>query len=213
MNRKYNLVIFDLDGTLLDTSKGIFNSVRYAENQMGFTKINDELLKRFVGPPPKLMYMKQYGIDEETALKAAKKHREYGRTKAVFEAEVYEGMEDVLNKLKSNGYKLAVATLKSQAIAETVLENFGLEKYFDCIVGMDVNETLTKSMTIKLAMQNTEICDKAVMIGDSPYDYEGALEANVDFIGVTYGFGFEDKEASNYEFDVAKTSRDILDLV
>jgi len=213
MIKKYELIIFDLDGTLLDTSRGIFNSVRYAEEKMGFSKIDDSLLKQFVGPPPKLMYMKHYGVNEETALEAAKKHREYGRTKAVFEAEVYEGMVEVLNTLRANGYKLAVATLKSQAIAETVLENFKLREYFDCIVGMDVDETLTKCMTIKLAMQNTNADGKTVMIGDSPYDYEGALEANVDFIGVTYGFGFEVEKIAEFEFSVANSPKNILELV
>lgn len=58
MKNKYELVIFDLDGTLLDTSPGIFNSVRFAEQQMGFTPILDARLKEFVGPPPKSMYMK-----------------------------------------------------------------------------------------------------------------------------------------------------------
>ena len=65
--KKYKLIIFDLDGTLLDTSKGIFNSVRYAEKMMGFEPLKDDKLKEFVGPPPKDMYMKDYGISEYDA--------------------------------------------------------------------------------------------------------------------------------------------------
>ena len=85
MSEKYQLIIFDLDGTLLDTSPGIYNSVRYAEKQMGFAPIPDEQLREFVGPPPKQMYMRKYGVDEETALAAVRWHREYGREKAVYE--------------------------------------------------------------------------------------------------------------------------------
>lgn len=154
MNKKYQLLIFDLDGTLLNTSKGIFNSVRYAEKELKLKPIDDSLLKRFVGPPPKLMYMKYYALNEDKALAAAKKHREYGRTKAVFEAQEYPEMKKTLMTLKEKGYKLAVATLKSQDIAETILFNFGLKEYFDCILGMDGEEKLTKSMIIKKLLKN-----------------------------------------------------------
>ena len=121
---KYELIIFDLDGTMLDTSPGIFNSVRYAEKKMGFKPIDENQLASFVGPPPKEMYMKTYNVDEETAMQAAKYHREYGREKAVFEASVYNGIPELLNSLKKSGVKLAVATLKSQTIAEKILKNF-----------------------------------------------------------------------------------------
>lgn len=188
---KYELMIFDLDGTLLDTSPGIFNSVRYAEGKMGFEPIPDERLREFVGPPPKEMYKKIYGVDEDTALQAVRYHREYGKTKAIYEALIYPGMEETLKILKDAGMKLAVATLKSQKIAESVLKNFGLLQYFDSVVGMDESESTTKCQIIFKAIEDTETTGKAVMIGDSQYDLDGAEEAGVDFIAVLYGFGFD----------------------
>lgn len=187
---KYELIIFDLDGTLLDTSPGIFNSVRYAEKRMKLKAIPDEQLKRFVGPPPKDMYMEVYGLSEEDALSAAGFHREYGREKAIYEAAIYPNIKDVLIQLKKMGIKLAVATLKSQSIAERILDNFELIDLFDTIVGMDDRESLSKAQTIIKAVSDTETKGKAVMVGDSRYDLEGAKEAGVHFIGVLYGFGF-----------------------
>lgn len=213
MNNKYELLIFDLDGTLLDTSRGIFNSVRYAEKQMGLVPVADTVLEQFVGPPPKQMYMKHHGLDESMALKAAQKHREYGRAKAVYEAAMYPDMEMTLNTLKKNGYKLAVATLKSQDIAETILENFKLKKYFDVIVGMDSDEKLTKSMIINKVIKKCNCKGNAVMIGDSENDFIGACKAGIDFIGVTYGFGYNESQASDYQFLIAKTPKAILNLV
>ena len=211
MSDKYELVLFDLDGTMLDTSPGIFNSVRFAERQMGFEPIADERLREFIGPPPKAMYMKIYGADEETALQAAKYHRQYGREKAIFEAVVYSGICDLLSELKSEGIKLGVSTLKSQGIAEKVLRNYDLEKYFDVIVGMDEMESLSKCDTIKQAIENTNTTGKTLMIGDSNYDYQGALEAKVDFLGVLYGFGFSVGE--NYSFPAVQSVVEISDRV
>lgn len=204
----YELILFDLDGTLLDTSPGIFNSVRYAEKQLGLSPIPDARLKEFVGPPPKSMYRKLYGLDEDTALLAAQKHREYGRTEAVYEAEVYPGIVQLLQALKAHGHKLAVATLKSQTIAQTILRHYGIGDYFDAIIGMDPQETLTKCKTIELAIAETATVGKAILIGDSAYDYDGAMEAGVDFLGVLYGFGFSPENA--YPFPTAPTPEDIL---
>lgn len=190
MKKNYELILFDLDGTLLDTSPGIFNSVRYAESQLGLTPIADAQLKDFVGPPPKSMYMQIYGLDESRALLAAQKHREYGRTKAIFEAKVYPGIVELLGCLKNQGYKLGVTTLKSQSIAETILTHYDIAHFFDVVIGMDPQETLTKCRTIQLAVKQTHTSGDAILIGDSQYDYDGAQKAGIDFLGVLYGFGF-----------------------
>lgn len=208
---RYELILFDLDGTLLDTSAGIFNSVRYAVSRMGLAPIPDSRLREFVGPPPKSMYQKIYGLDDAGALRAAQFHREYGRTKALYEAEVYPGIPELLAKLKAEGYQLAVATLKSQTIAQTILRHYEIDAYFDAIIGMDPQETLTKRKTIDLAIAQTNTTGKAILIGDSIYDYDGAMEAGVDFLGVTYGFGFAPEK--EYPFPTAPTVEDIHDLL
>lgn len=197
--KKYDLIIFDLDGTLLDTSEGIYNSVRYTEKSLGFKPIPNERLKDFVGPPPKKMYMSVYGVTEETALMAVQKHREYGRIKAIYEAKPYPDIKSVLSNLKKTGYKLAVATLKLQGIAESMLKLNGLLDYFDVVIGMDDRESLTKADTIKYAMKKVAVYDnkKTVLIGDSEYDYIGAKEVDINFIAAMYGFGADVFEKMN----------------
>ena len=207
---QYDLILFDLDGTLLDTSPGIFNSVRFAERRMHLKNIPDERLREFVGPPPKKMYMDVYGLDEASALQAARYHREYGRTKAIYEAEPYPDMVQTLQQLKSNGFKLGVATLKSQEIAEEVLRLNGMLDLFMCVVGMDKDETRKKVDTIHMAQLYTNT-KKAVLVGDSFYDYEGAIATGIDFIGVLYGFGF--KECETYPFATIKSPSDLISLL
>ncbi len=210
MTKKYETIIFDLDGTLLDTSPGIFGSVRFAEQQMGFAPIPEEQLRVFVGPPPKLMYQKVYGVSEEAAIQATAYHRQYSREKAIYEATPYPGMKETLSALQRQGYKLAVATLKGQKIAEKVLKIHGLSDFFQAIVGMDEAESFTKCKTIQVAMAQTGTTGVALMVGDSEYDYIGACEANVDFVGCTYGFGI-DPAATRYP--LIQTPLELLEYI
>ena len=210
MNGDSRLIIFDLDGTLLDTSSGIFGSVRFAEKQMGLSPIKESLLPQFIGPPPKDMYMKLYGLSEKEALSAVMFHREYGLDKAIYEAYPYEGIPETLIVLCEKGYSLAVATLKKQSIAEKILQHFDLKRYFESIVGMNEKETFSKQDTIEYAVRNVNAVE-AVMVGDSAYDYYGARNAGVDFVGVSYGFGFS--ESKKYRFPVAKTPYELIELI
>lgn len=204
------MVIFDLDGTLLDTSPGIFGSVRYAEYQLNLKPIDDQELKQFVGPPPKDMYKKIYNLSEHDAIRATEAHRKYGMEQAIYEANLYDGIQEVLCELKKRKFKLAVATLKRQKIAEVILNIFTLDKYFDVIVGMDDEETFTKEDTIRKAVEYVG-ASEAVMVGDSEYDYQGALEAGTDFIGVLYGFGFKREES--YLFKTVNNPIDLLNFL
>ncbi|MBR6486979.1 MAG: HAD-IA family hydrolase [Lachnospiraceae bacterium] len=209
-DNRYGAAIFDLDGTLLDTSPGIFGSVRFAEKSLGLDPIDDELLKEFLGPPPSKMYAKFHGLSEEDALRATKAHRQYGMERAIYEAEVYAEIPGALDTLREAGVKLAVATLKQQRIAEKILKLHDLDRYFEVIIGMNEAESMTKADTIRKAVMLMEQ-PSAVMIGDSEYDRVGALEAGVDFIGVTYGFGFSPE--NSYPFMTAETPKDISKLI
>ena len=205
-----SVVIFDLDGTLLDTSRGIYGSVRFVERQMRLEPISMDKLREFIGPPPMEMYRRIYGLDTEAALKATKLHREYGLNHAIFEADIYNGIPEVISSIRNRGFLTAVATLKKQEIAEKMLENFRLTILFDKIVGMDDDESLTKEDIIKDVIVNTK-ADKAIMVGDSSYDYEGAVRSGIDFIGVSYGFGFSDN--IKYPFLIARKPEEIMCLI
>lgn len=209
---KYELVLFDLDGTLLDTSQGIFNSVRFAEKNMGFNPIEEEKLPLFVGPPPKKMYQQIYSVSEQEAIEATKYHRQYGSTHAIYEAKVYGHMVELLQRLKQKDVKTGVATLKSQHIAEKILEIFGIKNFFDIIVGMDDLESFTKADTIKVASKLTGKSNNIVLVGDSSYDMEGAREVGIDFIGVKYGFGFSNQDSIPYG-QFAKTVTELKEIL
>lgn len=195
----YTTIIFDLDGTLLNTSEGVLNSVKYALDKMGLEQLPYEKAKRFIGPPLQEGFEKVAGLTGEAIDLAVFHYREnYKKHGAIFEAEVYDGIIDVLKHLKNDGKKLCVATLKPEDSAKRVLEHFGLAQYFDYIGG-NKEEKSTKAGLIAEGLNATGVTpDKAVLIGDSIFDLYGAQEAGVDFIAAAYGFGpdegFPEKE-------------------
>jgi len=207
--RKYDLVIFDLDGTLADTSIGIYNSVRYAEKSLKLTPIVDDKLHMFVGPPPAKMYEKMYGLTKEEAYSAAIRHREYGSKKGYKESKLYDGIEKLLYDLKREGFMLAVATLKKEETAIELLKFHGIFSMFNAVIGMDNQELKTKSSILDEVIKKCS-SNSPILIGDTDNDFLGAKECGIDFIGVTYGFGFS--EADN-QINYAKSPNDILSIL
>jgi len=185
------LIVFDMDGTLADTSPGILNSHRYAHAQMGRPQPETAVLCSVIGGPLLQTYENRFGFSEEEARKALVHYRRYYAQQGLLEAELYPGMEQTLKALKVGGYQLAVATLKAEAFVETMLRHMGVASYFDAIYGMDPEDSRTKTQLIRMCMAAVGATpEETVMVGDSIHDRTGAEAAGVGFIGVTYGFGF-----------------------
>lgn len=199
MKNKYSLVILDLDGTILNTSKGIFDSIKYVIKSMNLENLDENILKKFVGPPVVDSFQKYCGLDKDKAMEATKLYRNYYWEKGMFEANIYDGIEEFINILKNNNIKLAVATLKREDQAIAILKHFGLYDKFDVVVGVDEFNTRKKKDTILIAMNQLECKEKSkvLMIGDTLHDFEGAEKACVDFVGITYGFGFKKNKKYN----------------
>lgn len=113
----YKYVLFDLDGTITESGVGIVNSILFALEKLGIREGNKEELKRFIGPPLVNSFIEYYGLDEEKAKMAVSFCQEYLKVKGIYEAPLYEGIEDVLNTLKASGKTLFVATSKPEVFA------------------------------------------------------------------------------------------------
>ena len=130
---QYKYIFFDLDGTLTDPGIGITNSVMYALDKFGI-HADRENLYCIIDMP----LVESFVFPEDKARKAVEKYREYFSVTGLFENEVYDGMEDVLDKLKLAGHKLYVATSKPKVYADRILERFDLKKYFEYVAGADL---------------------------------------------------------------------------
>lgn len=131
----YEKILFDLDGTLTESGPGITHAVQYALQQVGIEEPDRAELECFVGPPLNVMFRQRYGMDDETSAEAIKCFRKVYDGGMIFENRVYEGIPELLQELHEQGIQLAIASSKPLPMVHKVLEHFGLEKYFDVIVG------------------------------------------------------------------------------
>lgn len=192
----YKYILFDLDGTLTDPKEGITKSVQYALKKFDIIVEDLDTLEKFIGPPLTTSLMEFYGFSEEKAVKGVQDYREYFKERGIFENKVYENIEDLLSKLKALGLVLIVATSKPTVFSEQIIEHFNLDKYFNEVVGSNLDGTRSKKgEVIKYIIDKYKISNlsEAVMIGDRKYDIIGAQENNIASIGVTYGYGSEEE--------------------
>ena len=190
--RVYDTVLFDLDGTLTDSGKGIMHSFEYAIQQMGDTAPDREKLRRFVGPPLEDSFRITLGYSEEDTRKVIAHYREYYFNRGgALENEVYAGIEELLKKLKQSGKKLAVATSKNERGTKLVLEHFGLVEYFDVVAASNDTDRRTKADVIRYALDQLGVTDKSsvLMVGDRNHDINAANEIGIDSVGVLWGYG------------------------
>lgn len=195
MPKEKKAILFDLDGTVINSKEGIFNSIDYTLNKLGMGKASDDIKQKFIGPAIGYSFKTLYGFSEEEAENAVNIYREYYGETGIFEMEAYKGLERVLAKLKSQGKKLAIATKKPEMYAKRIITYLGFDKYFDLVCGaMSEEADNSKSHIIKRAYTGLGAkAEKALMIGDTKFDILGAKEAGVMSFGVGYGFGTKEE--------------------
>lgn len=214
MKKQY--ILFDLDGTLTDPQEGITKSVEHALNYYGIQVESRRELNKFIGPPLAQSFERFYGFDREKAQEAVAKYREYFGVTGKFENEVYEGIPQMLERLKNQGKKLIVATSKPTGYSREILEHFDLAKYFDDVQGSEMNgERTDKAEVIAYAMTMNGIGDpaRAVMVGDREHDMIGAVKNHMEAVGVTYGYGSRQELEEHGADRVAETVRELEEIL
>ncbi len=208
----YDIVLFDLDGTLTDPGEGITNSVVYALNKFNISVTDKTQLYKFIGPPLKDSFMKYYGFSEKDALLAVDYYREYFRDRGIFENRIYDGIPELLESIKKSGCKVVLATSKPEEFARRILEHFNLTQYFNFIGGATMDETRSKKAdVIDYTLKQLSVTDKSkvVMIGDRHHDIEGAVQNGIDSIGVLFGYGDQTELLNAGATYISKTVSDI----
>lgn len=189
---KYDVVLFDLDGTLTESAPGIMNSARHAAQAMNFPVADDSVFSRFIGPPLHHSFVHLLGMSDAQADEAVRQYRARFSTIGWKENAVYTGIPAVLRELKRQGVRVAMATAKPIEFASRILAHFGLARFFDAEIGIVPEEKhAEKAEIVRKALDAVgfQPGERAVMVGDRMYDIEGAVANGIDSIGAAYGYG------------------------
>lgn len=182
-------IIFDMDGTLIDSSKLLSGSINYVREAMGLESLDScEILSHINNPdinPAKHFYL----TDDFTA-KQSELFCEYYDRNCTIDISLYEGIFNTLETLSLSGKKMAVATNASSNFANMMLDALDIHRFFEIVVGADMvkNPKPEPDMLLKVINSTNSNRDRTVLIGDSPKDMLSAKSAKIEYLLVDWGF-------------------------
>ena len=198
--KKYDVIAFDLDGTLSDPAKGLIQGFVYCFKRLGLPYDNQEELRKYIGPSLYEEWQEDFGFTPQEANDAIEVFREYYNIYGWWDNEIYDGIPEMLSALKKAGKKIVLATSKPLDTAKKVLALFGLTDYFDFIGGAVSHQNDQKWQVLNWSLSSVgvdlndpESLAKCILVGDRKYDAEGAQICGIDSMGVLYGHGTEEE--------------------
>jgi phosphoglycolate phosphatase len=189
---KYRSVLFDLDGTLVDSRQGILNGFKHAMTKLLGESWDGRLPEDYIGPPLRATFMDFYGMSAAQTEEAVRLYREYYRPKGIYECAVYPHVKELLEGIRSAGAGVWLATSKARVFAETVLEHTGLMRFFAGVAGSELDGTMDKKTEVIRHLLDTMMPPgglPALMVGDRWHDAKGAQDCSMDFAAALWGFG------------------------
>ena len=212
---KYDVIAFDLDGTLTDPKEGLCSGFEYCFKKLSLPYASRESLSKYIGPSLFELWQEDFGLTPDESNNAIMVFREYYNIYGWWDNEVYDGIEELLTTLKSQGKKLVVATSKPEVTAKKVLRHFGLDKYFDYIAGASMNgsEDLKWQILDRALSAVGAEKSESILVGDRKYDAEGAEICGIDSLGVLWGHGSrEELENAGFTY-IAPTPDEVTGLI
>lgn len=237
VNSRFRYVLFDLDGTLTDPKEGICRSVQYALHQMNIEEPDIDKLEPFIGPPLEDSFMEFYHMSKADTEKAIFHYRERFSSIGLFENKVYDGIPEMLKHLKDAGCYLAVASSKPGVFVEKILKHFHLDRYFDVVVGSELDgrrskkeEVVEEALMQLYALTDTDLKKKdrtegskawlngkesvsfrnsTAMVGDRIFDMNGAKAYGLHGVAVAYGYAPEGELERSGADHVAATVKEL----
>ncbi len=217
---KYDVIAFDLDGTLTDPAPGLTRGFEYCFKKLGLPYSSREGLRKYIGPSLFELWQEDFGLTPDESNDAIMVFREYYNIYGWWDNSPYDGIHEVLQGLKNAGKTLVLATSKPIETARSVLKLFKLTDYFDYVGGAYSHKRDKKCEVLQdsLIAVGVDINDKAalarcILVGDRCYDAEGAKIVGIDSMGVFYGHGtYEEIMSSGFTLTAA-TVGDVLKML
>jgi len=212
--KNFDTLLFDLDGTLTDSTEGILGCLVYAIERMGFEVPEDT--NKFLGPPIRQSFAEFLGMNGEQVDEAVRIFRERYSDTGLFENRVYDGITGMLERLKNGGKRLMVATSKPQVYAVRIFERFGLAQYFEIVGGAELDGSRDyKDQVIEYVLAKAGITDRStvLMIGDRRQDVLGAHKTGLKCMGILWGFGSMEELTQAGADYIARTPQEAADML
>jgi phosphoglycolate phosphatase len=186
-----SLILFDLDGTLVDSGPGIRASVRHAAAAVGVPEPTPEQLRRLIGPPFPAAFRDVLGLDVATGDAMMTAYRQVYGAGGMFDVTVYAGIPEALDDLVARGDVLAVTTSKPAVYAGEIVEHLGLSATFaGGVHGAALDGSVEgKAAVVGLALSQRGRGGVTGLVGDRHHDVEGARQHGLPCLGVSWGFG------------------------
>jgi phosphoglycolate phosphatase len=205
-------ILFDLDGTIVDSAPGITATLAYTFEKLGLPIPSPAELVAYVGPPILDSFRDRAGFTTEQAQEALDIYRPQYLKTGVFNASVYPGVPEILKAIHEHDIPLSLATSKPETPATLILEHYDLLKYFDVITGASDDEVRSaKADVVEEALKRlTEFgadISRPVMVGDRHHDVEGAAAHGVPTLFVRWGYGSPAEEVGTV--GVANTAAEL----
>ena len=213
---KYDVVLFDLDGTISKSAEGIRYSIEKTIEIVGCKGFDTSDYTIYIGPPLQDTFINYCGLKGEKAKEAVEVYRNIYDTKGKLMNTPYSGIDSVLCALRKEGVKIAVATSKYEKFAEEIVEMLGLTDSVDAVCGSLLDGSRKDKKDIipyAVKILGCSMSDKICMVGDTYFDAKGARLCNVDFVGVTYGYGDKGSMEKEGAVTFADTTQELKELL
>lgn len=214
MRNRRNL-LFDLDGTLVDSSRTIGVCIDHALQQVGVSTRGEGSVTELIGQPLLEIFCNHFNLTHEQADSAIAHYRAHYDLQIQVGSRVYDGVAEVLADLRARGFRLFIATVKPTSVAEKVLNDLGLRKHFEAVAGASMGyERRDKASIIAHALSQFKLDPaQTVMIGDRDQDILGARANGLPCIAVKWGFGSEPELLTARPDYMVGHSREIASLL
>jgi phosphoglycolate phosphatase len=214
----FDTVLFDLDGTIVDSAPGIVQSIAHTLRELGKPVPPMKELLHWVGPPLPQSFQTRGGVPDDELDEAVAIYREQYLNVGAYDSRLFDGMGAILRELKAQGRPIAIATSKPTTPATLMLEHFTLVPYFSVIAAAADDESRgEKHLIIDDALEGLADLgietSQVIMVGDRIHDIDGARKHNIPSAVVRWGYGTPEEWAqADHQIDTPRQLRHLLGL-